>query len=217
MEIGEVRKALISWGKVNFRQFPWRLTRNPYYILIAEVLLHRTRALQVVPVYERFILRFPDVATLSRAGKEELYNLLHSLGLFWRIEALYHLARIVVRDFSGQIPVEKHLLLSLPGVSDYIAGAVRCFAWDLPEVLMDTNTVRITGRLFGLPVRDSSRRSRKFAELLASLMDRDRPRDFYFALLDLADKICVAKNQPACHQCPVLVWCAHAARNTFQR
>lgn len=202
------RKALKEWGKFNFRPFPWRLTRDPYRILIAEILLHRTKASQVVPVYENLIKRYPDIETLSRTSKKELFELLKSLGLFWRVDALYEMANILGKDFSGQIPIDKNLLLSLPGVSDYIAGAVRCFAWNLPEPLLDTNTVRVTARVFGLKAHDSFRRNRNFIHLFKLLMDQNEPRDFMFALLDLAEKICSARSQPRCDQCPIVTWCS---------
>jgi A/G-specific adenine glycosylase len=114
--------------------------------------------------------------------------------------------------FGAQVPVPRADLLSLPGVSEYIAGAVRCFAWNLPEPLMDTNTVRVVGRLFGLEIRDSSRRSRRFRDLTAALVDPHEPRAYNYALLDLAEQVCMKKRQPGCAGCPVAPWCISARR-----
>lgn len=207
IDAGLFRKAVIAWGREHFRYFPWRLTEDPYRILMAEVMLHRTQAPQVVPVYEQFIACYPDVPALVRASREELHKVLYPLGLRWRIDLIHEMARQIMERFEGQIPREKADLLSLPGVSEYIAGAVRCFAWNLPEPLIDTNTVRVVGRLFGLEIRDSSRRNRLFRELVTALVDPEEPRLYNYALLDLADQVCTKKRPPECNECPVHQHC----------
>jgi A/G-specific adenine glycosylase len=203
------RRALIAWGREHFRPFPWRLTEDPYRILMAEVMLHRTQAPQVVPVYERVIARYPDVPALAAATKEELHDALYSLGLRWRIDLIQAMAAELMARFDGRVPHEKADLLSLPGVSEYIAGAVRCFAWNLPEPLIDTNTVRVAGRLFGLEVKDSSRRNRRFRELIAALIDPEEARAYNYAMLDLADQVCMKKRPPECGRCPVRKYCVY--------
>lgn len=200
------RNALIEWGKEHFRPFPWRFTEDPYRILIAEVMLHRTQAIQVVPVYKRFIERYPDTQALSGATREELHEISSSLGLRWRIELIQEMAVCLMTRFGGEVPLEKDELLSLPGVSDYIASAVRCFSWNLPEALIDTNSVRIAGRLCGLEVKDSSRRNRRFREIIQALVDPERPRECNYALLDLAHQVC-PKKKPGCVECPVFRYC----------
>ena len=204
------RTVLIVWGQEHFRSFPWRLTEDPYRILMAEVMLHRTQAPQVTPVYEQFIARYPDVPALAAATKEELHDTLYSLGLRWRIDLIHAMAAGLMARFDGRMPHEKADLLSLPGVSEYIAGAVRCFAWNLPEPLIDTNTVRVVGRLFGLETKDSSRRNRRFRELIAALVDPDAPRVYNYALLDLADQVCMKKQPPVCVRCPVRKYCVYS-------
>jgi A/G-specific adenine glycosylase len=204
-----IRRALIAWGREHFRPFPWRQTEDPYAILMAEVMLHRTQAPQVLPAYERLLKRCPDVSTLAQISKEELYSLLSSLGLRWRIDLIQVMATELVARFGGQVPQDKVDLLSLSGVSEYIASAVRCFAWNLPEPIIDTNTVRVVGRLFGLEIKDSSRRNRRFRELITALVDQDEPRTYNFALLDLADRICMKKRPPACSICPLQNHCVY--------
>ena len=210
VDLVSFRKTLIAWGQQHFRSFPWRLTEDAYRILIGEVLLHRTQAPQVVPVYERFIECYPDVPELASASKEELCDVLYSLGLRWRIDLIQEMTTELIEHFGGQVPRGKADLLSLPGVSEYIAGAMRCFAWNQPEPLIDTNTVRVIGRMFGLETKDSSRRSRRFRELIIALVDPDEPRAYNYALLDLADEICMKKRPPECGQCPVQEWCVYA-------
>jgi A/G-specific adenine glycosylase len=198
---------LLQWGPLNFRCFPWRTTNDPYKILMSEVMLHRTQAIQVVPVYKNFIDHYPDSGTLSKASIAELHGILYPLGLRWRIDLIHKMAADLIDKWKGHVPFEKSDLLSLPGVSDYISGAVRCFAWNQPEPLADTNTVRVIGRLFGLHIKDSSRRNRLFKELLVSLIHLDEPRQYNYALLDLADKICKKKTPPECHICPLQNLC----------
>jgi A/G-specific adenine glycosylase len=213
IDANQIRKALISWGKDNFRVFPWRLTRDPYRILLSEVMLHRTQATQVVPVYEQFVQTYPDLPSMAQASKSELHNILYSLGLRWRIDMVYEMGREIMSHFDGEIPVTKENLLSLSGVSEYIAGAVRVFSWNLPEALADTNTIRVIGRLFDLKIKDSSRRNRQFRNLLSALLDLENPRQYNYALLDLADKVCMKKQEPACEQCPLKSWCLYAQQN----
>jgi A/G-specific adenine glycosylase len=210
-----VRRSIIKWGEENFRDFPWRITRDPYHILISEIMLHRTQARQVVPVYEQFIQIYPNINILSKATKENISKILYSLGLHWRIDLVYEMTNELMSRYGGVIPRSKEGLLSLSGVSEYIAGAVRCFSWNLPEPSPDTNTVRIAGRLFGLVIKDSSRRNSLFKNLITKLIDPDEPRVFNYAQLDLADKVCTRKRAPDCPQCPLLQWCCYG-RNTVK-
>jgi len=207
----QIRRSIIKWGKENFRDFPWRMTRDPYHILMSEVMLHRTQAKQVVPVYEQFIQIYPNISTLAKATKEDISEMLYSLGLHWRIDLIHGMTNELMSRYNGVIPRSKEDLLSLSGVSQYIAGAVRCFAWNLPEPIPDTNTVRIVGRLFGLEIKDASRRNSLFKNLIAKLVDPDEPRAFNYAQLDLADKVCTRKQAPDCVQCPLLQWCCYGS------
>lgn len=201
------RKDLIAWGQDNFRVFPWRETCDPYAILIAEVMLHRTKAPQVLAVYRTFLRRYPDTGELAKASREDLHAALASLGLRQRVDMLHVMVQEIMDRFDGRVPESKDDLLSLPGVSDYIAGAVRCFSRNKPEPLVDTNTVRVIGRLFGLQTTDSSRRNRLFKDLHAALVDPDEPRAYNYALLDLASQVCTKVRPPDCHRCPVRQHC----------
>jgi A/G-specific adenine glycosylase len=199
---------LLSWSRYNSRNFPWRKTRDPYHILVVEILLHRTRADQVVPVYAEFVKKFPDLKSLAGASEGEVRKMLQPLGLHWRVTLLFSMVNEITDRFKGKIPEDKNELESLPGISHYIASAVRSFGHGLPDPILDTNTVRIISRIFGITVTDSSRRSRKFMDLYLSLMDKERPREFNFAMIDLAALLCKPAN-PICHQCPVIEMCAH--------
>ncbi len=205
------QRSLLRWWKKHKRHYPWRSTRSLYRVLVAEVLLHRTRADQVVPVYHALIARFPSIRSLADSDYPEVERLLTPAGLRWRTRLLHEMAKEVVRRHNGRIPVNREELEALPGVSHYIASAVRCFALGADDVLLDTNTVRIVGRLMGVPVTDGSRRSRTFRELLEFLIDRHHPRAFNFALIDLGAQICRAR-QPRCAECPVSGYCNYARK-----
>ncbi|PTQ51173.1 MAG: A/G-specific adenine glycosylase [Hydrogenibacillus schlegelii] len=205
-----LREALLKWGRENLRDFPWRRTRDPYRVLLSEMLLQRTRAAQAVPVYEELIRRYPSVFELSRAEPDGLERILAPLGLRWRIPLIREMAGQVVERHGGRIPADRKQLLSLPGVGDYAASAVLSFAFNFPEPVLDANTVRLTGRLFGIEVTESSRRSRGLRELVAGLVDREHPRLFNYAFLDVASTIC-RPGKPVCGACPVAEICYHYA------
>lgn len=192
-----IRAALLDWGKANMRQYPWRDTQDPYAILVAEVLLHRTRADQVVPVYIKLLKEYPTIQQLSRAHSKKLSTIVRPLGLFWRVPLLKEMAKTIVLS-GGEIPPDASWLKSLPGVGPYIAASTVSFAFNLPEPILDTNTVRILGRVTGSHVTDSSRRSRRFQKMMSELIDPEQPRAFNLALLDLAASIC----KPAKPECP---------------
>lgn len=206
-------KELLIWWAKNKRIFPWRETRNPYNVLVSEVLLHRTKAKQVVSIYEEFIAKFPTIADLSNANLDEVTRLLLPLGLHWRVKLLHQMAALIVHEYKGKIPSSKRELESLPGIGHYISSAVRCFTFSYPKPLLDANTVRILGRIFGVQVTDGSRRKKSFQELAQSILDRDNPREFNYALIDLGALICKPKK-PLCVACPLNQMCQLSSRIT---
>ena len=150
---------LLNWWNNNKRRYPWRLTRDPYKILISEVLLHRTRAEQVVPIYQEFIDRFPSIAELSNATSKEMCEILLPLGLYWRTTLLSKMVKSIVIENGGEIPSNRTELKRLPGIGPYISSAIMCFAYDSPEAILDINVVRILGRVTGVKVTDGPRRA----------------------------------------------------------
>jgi len=172
-------------------------------------MLHRTQAMQVAKIYESFIREYTNIKTLAKANKFELHKALFSLGLKWRIDLIKDMAEILVNKYDSKIPEDKSELLSLPGISEYIACSVRCFAWNIAESLRDTNTMRVIGRVHNVDVKDSSRRNSRFKELAAELVDPGEPRAYNFALLDLADQVCTKKEEPKCDECPINNLCLY--------
>lgn len=212
--VQKIRDNLLQWwNHTGQRRFPWRQTRDPFKVLIAEVLLHRTRADQVVPLYQLFLERFPNIQAIAESSPDELQRTFYSAGLIWRWKLLHAMAVNLVERFNGQIPDSFEDLTSLPGVSHYIASAVRCFAFDHPDPILDTNTVRVAGRLLGLTITDSSRRSALFRAILQYLVDPEHPREFNFALIDFAAAMCKSRS-PIHQECPLRRYCRFYLRTT---
>ena len=205
--LAEFRECLIRWGEAHFQDLPWRHTRDPYKVLIAEVLLHRTQARQVVPIYREFLQSYPSLASLSSAPQQEIASILMPLGLRWRTNLLLRMVEVIEARHGGEIPRAYGELMELPGISHYIAAAVRCFAFGMPEAVIDTNTVRVLGRVLGVQVRDSTRRTVAMREIAYGLLDVDRPGEYNFSLLDLAHQVCTVRTPPACSVCPLVSMC----------
>lgn len=203
------RRTLRRWGITNRRNFPWRQTTNPYNVLIAEMLLQATTAGKVVPVYEKFIARFPTPALLASASVEEIEAMIRSLGLPGRARAISKIAELLVRDYGGVVPNERVKLLDLPRVGEYTAGAVQSFAFGLPAAIPDTNVVRLLQRYFGLPqTRPSHRGSpgRGIVRVAKDVLPLHGTAEFNFAMLDFGSLICTSRS-PKCETCPLASHC----------
>jgi A/G-specific adenine glycosylase len=204
--IGYVRDCLLKWWPLNRREFPWRSETDPYRVLVAEILLRRTQAAQVVPVYIRFLREFPDLSSLAQGRPQQIRKLLRPLGLRWRAENVIKLRRVIAKKTGGGIPDSMELLGSLPGVGDYVAAAVRCFAKGEAVPVIDTNTARVVSRFFGIEGEGELRRNRAVRKLLSELAAGHHPREFNWALIDLAAQICRARV-PLCSRCPLNEHC----------
>ncbi|MGH2505038.1 MAG: hypothetical protein ACRDID_21215 [Ktedonobacterales bacterium] len=201
------RRRLLEWSKDHARVFAWRQQHDPYAVLIAELMLRRTQARQVEPVYIRFLQTYPNPLALAHAEMAKVAEALAPLGLAWRADNFIPLARLLEEQHAGHVPCERDALLTLPGVGPYVADAVRVFACDATAALVDTNTVRVAGRFWGLPTHPESRRQRPVQTAIDALIEPGKARASNLALLDLAALICQPKT-PLCSQCPVVAKCA---------
>jgi len=204
-------ELLVRWAlKGNLRSFPWRLESDPYRLLIAELMLRRTRGQNVVETFHRFIERWPMLEAFVSAEDEELFEVLHPLGLRWRAANFIQLRDRLQRSGGLELREGYEAMLTLPGVGDYVASAVCCFSRCEVRPLIDTNSVRVIGRVFGMTVGPETRRRRTFRLLAERLVPADQPRLYNYALLDLAASVCTIRN-PACKQCPLEGICDFAA------
>jgi len=201
------RHTLLEWYDMAARTFPWREDTDPYHILIAEMMLRRTQARQVIPVYHRFLGRFPDIASLNLATAGEIVEMLRPLGLSWRANNFKVVAREIMMHHQGKIPCEREELLALTGVGPYVASAIRSFAFHEPAVIIDTNTVRVAARYFGFDYNPESRRRKPVIEAVSQLVTQREPARSNYALLDFAALICRA-HHPLHNTCPLASRCA---------
>jgi len=210
-----VSSTLLSWFDKNGRTFPWRETfekPDPYVILFTEIMLQRTKAEQVVPVYLEFVRKYPTFRELSLASKNDVVSLFARLGLKWRAENVPRLIREIAEKYHGSIPRELSDLRKLPGVGEYVAAAVACYAFGYRTVAIDSNVVRVVSRLFGITVTmDSGRRDVGLLRVAADLLPQNRVRDFNLALLDISAAIC--KPKPLCNICPLSKYCAFYSKS----
>jgi A/G-specific adenine glycosylase len=212
-EAAFARLELLSWYWSSARRFPWREERDPYRILMAEMMLRRTRASQVVEVYRSFIAKYPDAAALDSASAAEVAEDLRPLGLYWRAANFKKLAEELVSRHSGSVPGSREELLQLTGVGPYVADAVRCFAFVEPVALVDTNTVRVAARYFGFEYNQESRRRPAVIAAVSELVDTGQPQASNYALLDFAATVCRALN-PEHAACPLRSHCRHFQHTT---
>jgi len=199
------RPRLRAWFRKNARQFPWRQTANPYHILLAEILLQKTGAPKVVPVYLRLVHHWPTLESLAAADFEHLSRLLAPLGLDYRAERLRRVAAALIRDHGGTVPASREALMSLPGIGRYIAQAVCAQAFGQRTAVLDTNVVRVLGCFFG--ITSSRSRARDDPQMWAvaqSLLPRraSQAASWNWTLLDFAALVCTHRH-PDCFKCPV--------------
>lgn len=202
-ERGRLRGALLRWYRRERRDLPWRRTRDPYRIWISEAMLQQTRVETVIPYYERFLERFPDVGALAAAEMDDVLERWQGLGYYSRARNLKRAAEQIVAEGSGELPASAAELRRLPGVGRYTAGAVASIAFDRPEPIVDGNVARVLSRIHGLreDVKSSAGRARLWEE--AERLVRGRaPGDLNQALMELGATLCTPRA-PACPRCPV--------------
>ena len=199
--------TLLEWHKRNSRDFPWRRISDPYKILISEILLQKTRAENVVVVFNRFATKYPNAKKLSIASFSELKHEIEILGLHTqRATKLQKLAKILVTKCDGKVPNNKEELLELPGIGIYIANAVLCFAFGYDVPLLDTNIGRIIERVFTVKVAGEERKKHEVWEMIAEFVPEGKARDYNYSLIDFGALVCTARN-PRHDLCPLTEIC----------
>jgi A/G-specific adenine glycosylase len=198
-----VRSRLGDWYAHSARKLPWRASRDPYRILVSEMMLVQTTVAAVIPYYERFLKRFPDVAALAAADEADVVKAWEGLGYYRRARQLHQAARAIVTKHAGVFPDLPAAVLALPGVGRYIAGAILSFAFDQPEPILEANSQRVLARL--LAVRDdmklASTRDRLW-RAASRLVPPQNAGAFNQALMDLGALVCIPR-EPSCLVCPL--------------
>ncbi|MEI6494374.1 MAG: A/G-specific adenine glycosylase, partial [Verrucomicrobiota bacterium] len=162
--IGKFHRALHGWFRKNGRDLPWRRTRDPYAILVSEFMLQQTTVTAVVPFYERWMKRFPDIVSLAASDDEQVLKLWEGLGYYSRARNLRRAAQEIVGIHRGVVPDTMADLLRLPGIGPYTASAIAAFAFDRPVAVLDANIIRVVARLFDFRKGVTDARGKRFLE-----------------------------------------------------
>ena len=228
---------------MNHRILPWRETEDPYKIWISEIILQQTRVAQGMEYYHRLVTRFPDIQSLADAEEDEVLLYWQGLGYYSRARNLHKAAQLMknhelfklnnnninnlrgnqlsaaLNGHSSELLNSEQIfaaLRSMPGVGDYTAGAIASFAFNLPYPALDGNVYRVLSRLYDCEIAfDTTQGKKHFRKLAEEVLDRERPRLFNSAIMELGALHCVP-TAPDCHTCPLNTWCKALANNTVE-
>jgi A/G-specific adenine glycosylase len=210
-----LQRRLLAWFRTHRRNLPWRASRDPYRIWVAEIMLQQTRIAAVLPYYDRFLENFPTVESLAAARQESVLRLWSGLGYYSRARNLHRAAQEIVTAHDGKFPRALEAALALPGIGPYTAAAVLSIAYQLPLAALDGNVARVLARLGA--IRGDLRsplRWRQLRKTTEHLLVKQAPGDWNQALMELGERIC-SPQTPLCGSCPLARFCrAHALHLT---
>jgi A/G-specific adenine glycosylase len=202
------QRRLLAWYRRHGRDLPWRRTREPYRVLVSEIMLQQTQVERVLPKYRQFLSRYPTMKALAAAPVEDVRRLWYPLGYNIRPVRLHAIAREAMARYGGSLPDTAERLRRLPGVGRYTAGAILAFAHGQDVAIIDTNVRRVLGRVFLGPRRLRRLRGEKSMwDLADRLVPRGRAYDFNQALMDFGATWCTPRR-PRCAPCPMRGFCA---------
>lgn len=196
------RRRVLKWFRENGRIYPWRLTDNPYKILIAEMMLQRTRADQVESVYRDFFNHFDGPQDVAGTPQDKLNTILEPLGLRWRFKRFKQISQILVSEYDSRVPNRREQLRQLPGVGQYISGLVVSVAFSRKAWIVDSNVVRIWKRFFGFETKKEARRDDTIHETAKQYSQTTKPRQANLGIVDFGALVCKPRS-PECLTCPV--------------
>ena len=201
------RRNLLNWYRRHGRDLPWRDTRNPYHILVSEMMLQQTQVDRVLPKYHEWLGRYPTFEALAAAPESEVVKTWYPLGYNIRPRRLHAIARESVARYGGELPSDEETLLSFKGIGAYTAGAVMSFAFGKRTAILDTNVARVLFRVFvGRGDPRSHKMDKKLWELSREVLPHRHVFDFNQALMDFGATLCSARK-PQCMMCPMTSKC----------
>jgi A/G-specific adenine glycosylase len=200
-------RILFAWHKKNYRDMAWRNTRDPYHILISEIMLQQTQVARVREKYDEFLKKFPTAKKLAKAPLGEVLRVWSGLGYNRRAKYLHECAKKVVSLYAGKFPETYEELVTLPGIGRSTAGALLAFSFDADTPMIDTNIRRILIRVFytqnlSRSDLDIISGDRELYEFAASLIPKGKGRMWNYAMLDLGASYCSARNHS--DECPLM-------------
>jgi len=202
-----LRRALLAWFRRTARDLPWRRTRDPYAVWVAEIMLQQTRVDQGTPYYERFLAAFPTVQALAAATEDQVLKRWEGLGYYARARNLHKAAKQVVADRGGDLPRTAADWETLPGVGRYTARAIASIAFGERVAVLDGNVKRVLARLFNIAdCIDDTATIRRLWAIADGLVSPRSPGNFNQAMMELGARVCTPKR-PWCAACPVRAQC----------
>jgi len=206
-ELASFRKQLLAWFRQFQRDLPWRRTKDPYRIWVSEIMLQQTRVAAVIPYYQRFLARFPDVRALAEAPQEEVLRLWSGLGYYSRARNLQKAAQQIVALHSGELPQDEESILALPGIGSYTGAAILSIAFGAKHAVLDGNVARVLARLGA--IRGDLRESHRWQALqktAGDLLSPKSPGAWNQAMMELGAMVCTPRA-PQCLVCPAAKFC----------
>ncbi len=206
------RRRLLAWYDRYGRDLPWRRTRDPYRVLVSEIMLQQTQVERVLPKYHEWLDTFPTLEALASSPLRKAVTAWYPLGYNIRPRRLHAIARESVARYGGTLPADRDALRSFKGIGRYTAGAVMSFAFDARAAILDTNVARVLFRIF-VAAGDARAHAmhRQLWDVAETLLPHRRVFDFNQALMDFGATVCVARR-PRCLACPFTAMC-----RTFRR
>lgn len=211
--ISKLQKTLLIWYRNQGRDLPWRQTRDPYAIWIAEIMLQQTQVKTVLPYYRRWLQQFPVILDLAMAEQQTVLKAWEGLGYYTRARNVHRAAQTILECHHGQFPTTFEAVVALPGIGRTTAGGILSAAFNAPTPILDGNVKRILARLIALQ-RPPGRALARLWQLSEAVLPHDNPRDFNQALMDLGATVCTP-HRPACFSCPWQFAC-HAYNQNVQ-
>ena len=207
----EFSPRIVAWQRLRGRHdLPWQNTRDPYRIWLSEIMLQQTQVATVIPYYERFLARFPDVAALAAAAQEDVMPYWAGLGYYARARNLHRCAQEIARDWQGRFPPTAEAIATLPGIGRSTAAAIAAFAYGERSPILDGNVKRVFTRHFGIAGDPSKREVEQRLWALADTQVEVAPdldmAAYTQGLMDLGATLCT-RGKPACDKCPVADTC----------
>jgi A/G-specific adenine glycosylase len=201
----QLRQSLLKWYHNSGRDLPWRSSRNPYEIWIAEIMLQQTQVKTVIPYYQRWLAQFPTVEALAVAELQQVLKVWQGLGYYARARHIHTCSQVIVQEYNGIFPNNLDEVLKLPGIGRTTAGGILSAAFNQPISILDGNVKRVLARLTALQIPPSDALKHLW-QLSDTILDEKHPRDFNQALMDLGATLCTPKN-PRCSECPWQSYC----------
>jgi len=200
------RGRLLRWYTAHKRDLPWRRTKNPYAVWVSEIMLQQTTINAVIPYYEEWLRKYPDIQSLARAPLQIILKSWEGLGYYQRARNMRWTAQEIVKNHGGRFPEDDQTLRALPGFGPYTTAAVMSLSFGRPYPVVDANVRRVMMRILGIKGSSDSKHDAVIGGVLETLISRRSPGNFNQAMMELGAIVC-RPHTPRCLQCPLQLHC----------